>query len=315
MILLRPVVAAGLSLFGLTLWQGSSANDVFRITLLGTGNPRPSIERFGPAILVEAGTRRVLIDAGRGVTMRLFQIGQERVLANLDAVLLTHLHSDHLVGLPDLWLTGWIFGRVRPLAVYGPAGTHAMMHKLEEAFEFDIRHRRFDARGIETRAVDIVPGVVYEESALRISAFAVEHGDIEPAFGYRVEFHGRVAVFSGDTRFTDKVIAAGHGADVLVHEVLSVEKELSATRISDPKQVARVIEMHTTPEDAGRIFGRVKPRLAVYSHIVPSPATEADLVGPTRKTYTGPLVVGHDLMMITIGDRIDVADRVPLPDK
>ena len=82
-----------------------------RLTLLGTGNPRPTLERFGPAILVEAGQEKILIDAGRGSTIRLFECGSARLLSGITAVLLTHLHSDHVVGLPDVWLTGWIFGR------------------------------------------------------------------------------------------------------------------------------------------------------------------------------------------------------------
>src|SRR5262245_57568678 len=98
-------------------------NATIRVTLPGTGNPPPSIDRFGPSVLVEAGPERLLVDAGRGSTMRLFEIGSAPLLSGITAVLLTHLHSDHIVGLPDVWLTGWIFGRRGPLEIYGPAGT------------------------------------------------------------------------------------------------------------------------------------------------------------------------------------------------
>src|ERR1019366_2930442 len=132
------------------------------VTLLGTGNPRPSMTRFGPSILVEAGTKRILVDAGRGATQRLFSLG-DGMFSGIDLVLLTHLHSDHVVGLPDLWLTGWIFGREKPLPVRGAQGTAAMMSHLKAAYAFDIGIRRdvderFPAAGIEVDAVDLQSG-------------------------------------------------------------------------------------------------------------------------------------------------------------
>ena len=289
------------------------------ITLLGTGNPRPSSERFGPAILVEAGQERILIDAGRGSTIRLFECGSAGLLSGITAVLLTHLHSDHVVGLPDLWLTGWIFGRQSPLEIYGPEGVAALTRGLEQAFRFDVRMRRdvdehLPAAGAEMRARDVTPGVVFERGGVRVSAFAVDHRPVTPAYGYRIEHAGRVVVFSGDTRYSEGVADAARGADVLVHEVLSPDVERRRSRVKDAATIERIIAHHTTPEEAGRIFAAAKPRLAVYSHIVPSPATAADLIGPTRHTYDGRLEVGYDLMQISVGERIAVGRRRAVPD-
>ena len=286
---------------------GAGAAEI-RVTLLGTGNPRPSVERFGPAILVEAGERRLLFDCGRGVTMRLAQA--EIPLASLDAVFLTHLHSDHVVGLPDLWLTGWLFGRARPLRLLGPAGTAAMAAGLRRAFAFDVRMRRdvderLPAAGAEISAKEIGPGPAWEEAGVRVTAFAVEHGPVEPSLGYRVDFAGRSVVLSGDTRPSENLVRHARGADVLIHEVIAPEVERRrASSNFTPEQVARIIAHHTTAEQAGEIFARVRPRLAVYSHIVPTPACAEDLIAPTRKTYSGPLVAGEDLMTITIGDTV-----------
>lgn len=290
-----------------------------RITLLGTGNPRPSMDRFGPSILVEAGEQRLLIDAGRGATIRLFQLGKGAMLSSINAVLLTHLHSDHTVGLPDLWLTGWIFGRNTPLAVYGPPGTKAMMANLERAFEADIHTRRdiderFPAAGIAVEASDVGPGIVFDKGGLRVTAFTVDHGPVAPAYGYRIDYQGRSLVLSGDTRPSDNLVEHARGVDVLVHEVVSPEAERRGAQI-DPARAAKVIAHHTTPEDAGRIFASVRPRLAVYSHIVPSLATARDLIPATRRTYKGRLVVGEDLMMITIGGQIRATRRKPIPDR
>jgi ribonuclease Z len=286
------------------------------VTLLGTGNPRPAPDRFGPSILVEAGSERLLVDAGRGNTIRLFEIGGGAMLSGITGVLLTHLHSDHVVGLPDLWLTGWIFGRPTPLQVLGPPGTNELGAGLERAYAFDVRMRRdVDERlspdGVKLEAREVQPGEVLERNGVRVTAFAVDHAPVVPAYGYRVDYRQRSVVFSGDTRYSDAVIAASRGADVLIHEVVSPEVERARTQVKDLATVERIIAHHTTPEEAGRIFTAASPRLAVYSHIVPSPATATDLIGPTRRTWKGPLEVGEDLMRISIGDRVTVDRRAP----
>src|SRR5262249_13008864 len=134
------------------------------------------------------------------------------------------------------------------------------------------------------------------------------------ALGYRIDYGGRSVVFSGDTRYSPALIAAASGADVVVHEVISPEVERRRARMSDPAAIERVIAHHTTPEEAGRVVSAVRPRLAVYSHIVPSPAQAKDLVGPTRRTYGGPLEVGYDFMRIDVGDRILVSRRARVPE-
>ena len=173
-----------------------------KITLLGTGNPRPTPERSGPAILVEANTQpptRLLIDAGRGAAERLFEVGGREALSNINCVLLTHLHSDHVVGLPDLWLTGWIFGRAAPLMLRGPGGTSEMMRHLEEAYSFDVHMRRdvdehLPAEGIAVDTMDLQPDTPLNINGVRITPFLVDHGPVQPAFGWKIEFHGRAWV-------------------------------------------------------------------------------------------------------------------------
>ena len=300
---------------------GASAQaPTLQITLLGTGNPRPNMERFGPSILVEAGSTRVLIDAGRGNAQRLFDIGNRASLVGIDALFLTHLHSDHVVGLPDLWLTSWVFGRATPLQVIGPPGTAEMSGHLEKAFAWDVQTRGkdegFPADGARLAARNVQPGVVFEKDGLTVTAFAVDHGGvISPAYGYRVDYRGRSAAFSGDTRYFEPIVDHAKGVDVLVHEVISPEVEERRAQVVGPRARERVISHHTAPDQVGTIFSRVKPRLAVYSHIVPSPTTAEDLIGPTRRTYGGPLAVGYDLMTIVIGDTIDVHPRKTLGDK
>lgn len=284
----------------------ASAQDI-RVTLLGTGSPGPVMNRFGPSILVEAGDQKFLFDAGRGAMQRLTQI---KVSWNdVTGVFLTHLHSDHVVGFPDVWLTGWLVGaRKAPLLVWGPRGTRKMMLHLAQAYEFDIAIRQADehasAEGAVIVAEDVAEGFAYERNGVRVTPFNVDHAPVEPAFGYRIDFRGRSVVLSGDTRFSENLIRRAEGVDLLVHEVTAPETFRRAGIA--PELAATIVAHHTTAEQAGEVFARVKPKLAVYSHMVRPAATEQDLIAPTRKTYAGPLEVGEDLMVIDVGDTVSV---------
>jgi ribonuclease Z len=293
----------------------------FRVTLLGTGVPTPRPERFGPSTLIEAGDQKLLIDAGRGATIRLYQLGIP--LGRIDALLLTHYHSDHTVGVPDLWLTGWLQShfatRATPFHVIGPPGAKSLMSNLERAYALDIKIRIADEKlPPEGAAVDVEEfdrdGVVYEKNGVKVIAFEVDHGDvIKPAYGYRIEYAGRTVVISGDTRFNENVIKFGAGADLLIHEVAIARPELMSEAFFQ-----RIMAHHTTAREAGIVFARTKPKLAAYTHLVflaseqIAPATVADLIAETRQTYNGPLEVGEDLICFDIGETVTVR-RAPKP--
>jgi ribonuclease Z len=287
----------------------------FRVTLLGTGVPVPSPDRFGPCTLVEAGEQKFLVDAGRGATIRLHQL---RIpIGRIDVQLLTHYHSDHTSGVPDVWLTGWLeshFGtRKRPYRVIGPTGARELMENLERAYALDIRIRIADEKlplsGIATEVTEFErDGTIFQKDGVKVIAFEVDHGDvIKPCFGYRFEYSGRVAVLSSDTRYNANVIKYGAGADLLVHEVASARPEL----MKEP-YIQRIIAHHTTPAEAGRVFAQARPKLAAYTHLaligsgqVPPPTID-DVVAETRQTYRGPLMVGEDLMAFEIGETVTV---------
>jgi ribonuclease Z len=294
----------------------------FRVTLLGTGVPTPRPDRFGPSTLIEAGDEKLLIDAGRGATIRLFQIGVP--IGQIDALLLTHYHSDHTAGIPDVWLTGWLQshfgGRTKPFRVIGPTGAKALMAHLEQAYAPDIKIRIEDeqlpAEGIAVEVEEFEKdGTIYERGGLKVIAFEVDHGAaIKPAYGYRIEYGGRAVVISGDTRCNDNVVKYGSGADLLIHEVAIVRPELA----SEPF-IQRIMAHHTTAREAGSIFERAKPKLAAFTHLVflaserVPPASVDDLIAETRRTYAGPLAVGEDLMSLEIGETVRA--RVgPLPE-
>jgi len=275
----------------------------FRVTLLGTGVPTPRPDRFGPSTLVQAGDQTLLIDAGRGATIRLYQLGVP--MGRVDALLLTHYHSDHTVGIPDFWLTGWLQShyaqRSAPLRVIGPTGAKNLMSNLEKAYAADIEIRIADeklppqgvALAVEEFAAD---GVVYEKNGVKVTAFEVDHGDvIKPAYGYRIDYRGRAAVISGDTRYNENVVKYGAGADLLIHEVAIARPELMSEAF-----IQRIMAHHTTAREAGLVFSRTKPKLAAYTHLVflaserIPPAPLDDLVAETRQTYGGPQGIGED---------------------
>jgi ribonuclease Z len=183
-----------------------------------------------------------------------------------------------------------------------------MMYHLKQAYADDIRVRLQNdgaARaGIELRVTEIHEGVVYDKGGVKVTAFEVDHAPVKPAFGYRIDYAGRSVVLSGDTRLNENLIRHASGVDVLVHEVFVPE---TLQRMSVPPTRAKnIIAYHTTPEQAGEVFTRAQPKLAVYSHICLPNATDQELLLPTRKTYAGRLELGEDLMTIEVGEKIEV---------
>ncbi len=282
------------------------------VVLLGTGvGPPVNLQQFGASILVEAGGERLLFDCGRGATLRLTQAGVP--IGSISRLFLTHLHSDHVIQIPDLLLTGWAGGRrTIPLEVWGPDGTRDMMDHMQQAFAFDIHMRRdvdehLPASGIQVVSHDIKEGVVFDEQGVKVTAFLVDHGPVRPAFGFRIDYRGHSVALSGDTRVSENLIRFARGVDVLIHEV--IDPEAIRNRPDHPSAVVidAIIAHHTTPEQAGEVFSRVAPRLAVYSH---APNTE-NVLAQTRKTYQGPLQGAEDLLTIVIGDKIEVRRSGP----
>jgi ribonuclease Z len=286
--------------------KDSAPNATMSVTIVGSGGgPAVNLQRFGPSILVRAGSETLLFDCGRGATLRLAQLGVP--LENVRQLFLTHLHSDHIIDIPDLLLTPWAgpAARQQPFEVWGPDGTEVMMRRLQEAFAFDIHVRRdidekFSKEGITVRSHDIHEGPVFERNGVRVTAFLVDHGPVKPAFGYRVDYMNRSFAMSGDTRFSENLIKFAQGVDLLIHEATAgdVNRSTNQTR----EQVENIIAHHTLPEQAGEVFSRVKPKLAIYAH---APVSAA-LITRTRTTYQGPLETGEDMMTIEIGPRVEV---------
>jgi len=283
-----------------------------QVTLLGTGRPTPLPDRLGASTLVEAGDEALLFDCGRGAFHQLARAGAP--IAAVDALFVTHLHSDHVVGIPDVWLTGWIMGREVPLEVWGPAGTASMMEHLQAAYAFDVHLRRdvqeaLPGDGAEVLAVDVPApaageaAVVYERGGVTVRAFSVAHQPVEPAFGYRVDYAGRSVVISGDTAYSETLERVAAGADVVVHEVIVARPE----ELETSERKRKIYGYHTPAAVAGGIFTAAGTRLGVFTHVVVmGGATLEQLEAEARQTWAGPLVVGEDLTVIDVGEVITV---------
>jgi ribonuclease Z len=211
-------------------------------------------------------------------------------------VFVTHLHSDHTLGLPDLMLTPWVLERRTPLEVYGPHGIKAMTRHLLEAYAEDIRIRQEGLEpdkhdGYQANAHEIVEGVVYRDTNVTVTAFEVPHANWPHAFGYRFQTRDRVVVISGDTRPSEKIVAQCNGCDVLVHEVYSADRFSQRP----PEWQRYHADAHTSATDLAAIATRAAPRLLVLYHQLFWGATDEELVSEVKRGYAGEVVSGKDL--------------------
>ena len=272
-----------------------------RVVALGTGTPNADPDRFGPSVAVVVDDASYLVDFGVGVVRRAAAAERAGIAAlaapKLTRAFATHLHSDHTLGLADLILTPWILERPTPLALYGPRGLRAMTRHLVEAYAEDLRIRERGGEpkhGYDPRRVavhEIVPGVVYRDDKVTVTAFAVKHGAWERAFGYRFETADRTIVISGDTGPDSKIEDQCRRCDVLVHEVYSG----AGFAKRPPEWQAYHSRYHTSARELGAIASRAQPGLLVLYHQLIWSSTEDALLDEVRSTYTGKVVSAHDL--------------------
>jgi ribonuclease Z len=280
-----------------------------KLTLLGTGSPIPDPRRRGPSQVIEAGDSLVLVDCGSGVLHRLIEAGYagpapSRARPPLRRIAVTHLHSDHITGLPDLLWAGWIMRWWDdPPPVAGPPGTAEFIRRLLHAFEYDIQVRirgeRLRREWLAPRVEEIEEGWSSEGDGWRLTGFRVDHEPVDQAFGFRMDGDGRSIVVSGDTRPSDNLVRHAHGADLLVHEVYWRKGALAAREhIADPDLLARrdtIDGYHTHSEDVGGIAARAEARHLVLSHILFRGGAGDDLKADIEPHYRGPVTVGEDL--------------------
>lgn len=294
----------GMLLSPAMLFGGGVDSTGTRVIILGAGNPNPDPENAGPAVAIVTGGQAYLVDAGTGLVRRAAAMTPryggsvpELAAPRLTRLFLTHLHSDHTIGMADLMLTPWVMGRDEPLQVFGPEGTARMLSHLQEAYRDDIHYRLYGSepandKGWRVVVQEIDEGVVYRDSLVTVEALRVPHGTWPVSLAFRFTTADRVVVISGDTGPTERMIDFARGADVLVHEVYSA-KGLEDRRRAEWKDYHRA--HHTSTIELGRIASAARPKLLVLYHILYWGASGEELLEEVARTYDGRVVVGMDL--------------------
>ena len=271
-----------------------------QIVLLGTGAPIADPERSGPSLAVVVAGKAYLVDFGPGVVRRAAAAHANGIdalqVTNLETAFLTHLHSDHTAGFPDLILTPWVLGRKKPLQVYGPPGLSQMTDHILAAYEMDKEIRvcglePSNPQGYGAIAHEIGVGDCYCDDNVKVESFKVDHGEGWSAFGYQFVTADRHIIVSGDTAPLNLELEQWKGCDVLVHEVYSS----SGLHKRPPEWQKYHSHMHTSGAQLGRIAKRVQPKILLLTHILCWGSSEEELLDEIATEYDGETILGCDL--------------------
>ena len=273
-----------------------------RLTLLGTGCPSPSSLRYGPSTLFTHKEKNYLFDCGSGVTQRLSAKGIKS--SEVEILFLTHLHSDHVMDLYQLYISGWHQGRETKFKVVGPQGTGEFFHNILRAFNKELKGRieweqRPNKEGLDFEVIEIDETFKFKDADLEVTPFEVDHYPVEPAYGYQIKFsegEQKSIVISGDTRKSENLIKFAQNADALVHEVF-VNLKFDEKRMSQ-KTLKNVKDYHTGPKELGEIAKAADVKKLILTHFVPPIFDERKLINIISEVYKGQIIIGEDLMSI-----------------
>mgnify|MGYP001289927535 FL=1 len=281
----------------------SAPDNKTRLILLGTGTPNADPNRAGPALAISVGDRSYIVDFGPGIVRQAAALSSNRGgpfdslnPKNLKVVFLTHLHSDHTTGYPDLILTPWVLERSDPLKVFGPKGIKNMTTKILEAYKADIDYRidglePANESGWKVEAVEVNEGIIYEDELIEVIAFKVNHGTWDNAYGYKFITEDKTIVVSGDTAPSKQLIEMSRGVDILVHEVYSQAGFNRRTEVWKKYHASH----HTSTKELAEIANEVQPKLLVLTHVLFWGSTEGEIMEELQSNYSGKVSLGQDL--------------------
>ena len=273
------------------------------LTLLGTGCPSVDHKRFGPSNLVSTKTAKILVDCGSGITQRLHELKVSS--ADIDALLFTHLHSDHAVDLYQLIISSWHSYRIKPWKIYGPKGTKKFVKKIMDAWADERKLRisyesRASAKAFDIRVIEFKSIGNIKIKDLSITYFEVDHKPVKFAYGFSFTNKNKKLTISGDTRPCENLMRYAQKSDVLLHEVFIEGEILQINKMRTKKTLHNVQSYHTTSSQVGKVAFIARAKKLVLTHFVPTRFNKSNLKKVVKKDFGKDPVIGEDLMTIKV---------------
>jgi len=279
--------------------SNSFASELVNFTFLGTGTPRPDINKLGPSILVTYKNEEILLDIGRGATVRLAQVGNN--FSSINNIYISHMHFDHLIGLPDFWLISNLWQKKTSTNIFGPKGIQEFCNNIKKAYEEDLDYRYNKKEVSQINCYDFDNHNFLSESLIKVKSFKNSHGHIENSYGLIVTVNGKTIVYSGDTTYSDNVIKSCKQCDILIHEVIAV----SSILYKNNKKLRDVVDTHTNVKQLVKILNSTNPKLTILNHALLFGITEEQVIKEIQESYSGDVVFAYDLLSVDVGKEIN----------
>jgi len=277
-----------------------NASEILNITFLGTGTPRPSIAKLGPSILIKNKNEEILFDAGRGLTIRLSQIGND--YSKINDIYISHLHYDHIVGLADFWLTSNLWQKKSDTNVYGPDGIKNFCSGIKKSFLKDIEYRYKKNKYSKINCYTFNENISGKKNKLKVISFKNSHGHINNSYGFKIISGDKTIVYSGDTSISENIINNSKNSDILIHEIISSSEKL----FKKNKKLQQITTTHTNISQLIKILNIAKPKLTILNHALLFGISEKKVLSEIKKKYDGRIIFAEDLMSIDLGNEINI---------
>ena len=289
-------------IFTIIFCSNGFASDLVNFTFLGTGTPRPDINKLGPSILVTYKNEEILLDIGRGTTLRLAQVGNN--FTNINNIYISHMHFDHLVGLPDFWLTSNLWQKKTNTNIYGPKGIREFCNNIMKSYKEDLDYRYSKKELSQINCRNFENDNLLSEKFIKVQSFKNSHGHIEKSYGLTITVNEKTIVYSGDTSYSDNVINSCKQCDILIHEVISVSNILYKSN----KKLRDVVDTHTSVKQLVKVLNSTNPKLTILNHALLFDITEEQVLREIQEDYSGDVVFAYDLLSVDVGKEINICN-------
>jgi ribonuclease Z len=286
-------------LIALLFFSNTHASDIINITFLGTGTPRPDINKLGPSVLIKYANEELLLDAGRGSALRINQIGND--FSKINNIFISHMHYDHIIGIADLWLTSNLWQRKKDINIFGPNSIKSFCDNLMKSYSEDIKYRYKENNYSKLNCLKFSERN-HKSNNIEIIEFTNNHGHIDNSYGFKINYKNKSIVYSGDTTYSENVIKNSMNADILIHEVIAASPKIYESN----HKLKKVFSTHTSIEQLVKILSLCKPKLTILNHALLFGISEEKVLSEIRKNYSGDVIFSRDLMSVDLGEEINI---------